>query len=161
LTVSKHKGAAVKSIAAVLFAATALLSSSLHAQTQGANAVNPNDPAVKTATTEAGQAAQRWLALLDADKFDTSWAALAPVAKEHIGKSDYQASMLAVREQYGGVKTRRPSKVTFTHTLPGAPDGDYVVLQYETDFAKGAHAAETVIPMRTTDGWRVSGYFVR
>lgn len=151
----------MKSLAAVLFAATALLSSSLYAQTQGANAVNPNDPAVKSAIGEAGQATQRWLALLDADKFDACFDALAPAVKGQIDKNDFQSSLTSVREQYGVAKSRRPSKVTFTHKLPGSPDGDYVVLQYDTDFAKHPHAVETVIPMRTTDGWKVSGYFVR
>lgn len=151
----------MKSIAAILFAATALLSFSLHAQNQNANAVNPNDPAVKAATDQAGQAAQHWLALLDADNFDACWDALAPAVKGQIGKSDFQASLAAVREHYGALKSRRPSKVTFTHKMPGAPDGDYVVLQYDSDFANSAHAVETVVPMRTADGWKVSGYFVR
>lgn len=150
----------MKSIAAVVFATTALLSFSLHAQNQGANAVNPNDPAVKAAIQDAGQAAQRWLALRDANNFDACWQALAPAARDQVGKDDFSASLAAVRDQYGPLKSRRPSKVTFTHEMPGAPDGDYVVLQYESDFANSAHAVETVIPMRTADGWKVSGYFV-
>jgi hypothetical protein len=151
----------VKRIAAILFAATALSSFPLYAQNQAANAVNPNDPAVKAAIDQAGQAAQRWLALFDTNNFDACWNALAPAARDQIGKADFSGSLAAVREQYGAAKSRRASKVTFTHKLPGAPDGDYVVLQYETDFANNAHAVETVVPMRTTDGWKVSGYFVR
>ena len=150
----------MKRIAAVLLAATALLPFTLHAQNQGAGAVNPNDPAVKAAVDDAGQAAKGWLALFDANNFDACWNALAPVAKDQVGKDDFNASLGAVRDQFGPAKARRASKVTFTHKLPGAPDGDYVVLQYETDFAKG-HAVETVVPMRTPDGWKVSGYFVR
>jgi hypothetical protein len=50
----------------------------------------------------------------------------------------------------------------FTRTLPGAPDGDYVVIQYRTRFEHKAAAVETVPPMRDADGqWRVSGYFIR
>jgi hypothetical protein len=150
----------VKRIAAILFAATALLPFTLHAQNQGAGAVNPNDPAVKAAIDEAGQAAKGWLAQLDATNFDACWNALAPAVKDQVSKDNFNASLAAVRDQYGAAKARRASKVTFTHKLPGAPDGDYVVLQYETDFAK-AHAVETVVPMRTADGWKVSGYFVR
>jgi hypothetical protein len=152
----------VKRIPAILFAATALLSSSLlHAQNQAAGAVNPNDPAVKAATDQALQAAQHWLALLDANKYEACWDALAPAARSQIAKADFEASLAAVRAQYGALKSRRPSKMTFTHKLPGAPDGDYVPVQFETDFANNPHALETVIPMRTTDGWKVSGYFVR
>jgi hypothetical protein len=151
----------VKRIAAVLLAAAAALSLPLHAQNRDAKAVNPDDPAVKAATDQAGQAALRWLASLDANNFVACWNALAPVVKGQVAKADFDGSLAAVRAQYGTVKTRRPSKVTFTHTMPDAPAGDYVVLQYDTEFSKGAHAVETVIPMRTADGWKVSGYFVR
>jgi hypothetical protein len=44
----------------------------------------------------------------------------------------------------------------------GAPDGEYVVLKYDTVFDKKEHAVETVTPMKDADGlWRVSGYFIR
>ena len=46
--------------------------------------------------------------------------------------------------------------------LPGAPDGRYVVIQFETSFANKRSAVETVTPMKQDDGtWRVSGYFVK
>jgi hypothetical protein len=45
--------------------------------------------------------------------------------------------------------------------LPGAPEGEYVVIQYETQFEHKAGAIETVTPLREKDGsWRVSGYFI-
>jgi hypothetical protein len=45
--------------------------------------------------------------------------------------------------------------------LPGAPDGEYVVIQYETSFEKKAFAIETVTPSFEKDGiWRVSGYYI-
>jgi hypothetical protein len=46
--------------------------------------------------------------------------------------------------------------------LPGAPDGEYVVFQFDTQFEHKRAAVETVTPMRDPDGsWRVSGYFIR
>ena len=46
--------------------------------------------------------------------------------------------------------------------LPGVPDGEYVVFQFNTAFEHKRAAIETVTPMRDTDGqWRVSGYFIR
>jgi hypothetical protein len=45
---------------------------------------------------------------------------------------------------------------------PWAPDGSYVVLQFETRFEHKAAAVETVTSMLDRDGvWRVAGYFVR
>jgi len=46
--------------------------------------------------------------------------------------------------------------------LPGAPDGQYVLIQFNASFEQKAHAVETVTPMLERDGtWKVSGYFIR
>lgn len=46
--------------------------------------------------------------------------------------------------------------------LSGAPDGRYVVIQYETAFERKKSAVETITPMVDPDGaWRVSGYYIR
>lgn len=47
-------------------------------------------------------------------------------------------------------------------SLPGAPDGEYVVIQFETSFEKKKSSLETVTPMKEKDGaWRVSGYYIK
>ena len=47
-------------------------------------------------------------------------------------------------------------------SLPGAPDGEYVVLQFDTSFANKKEAVETVTPMLDKDGkWKVSGYYIK
>lgn len=125
------------------------------------NVADASDPAVKAATDAAGKAAQAWLALDDADNWDACWDALAAPVKSQIGKDAFADSLRTVRNELGKVKSRRAKAVTFTHKLPNAPDGDYVVLQYDTDFSNGS-VTETIVPMRTPDGsWRVSGYFVQ
>ena len=50
----------------------------------------------------------------------------------------------------------------YVKTLPNAPDGEYVVIQYDTNFEHKQGAVETVVPMLDKDGkWRVSGYFIK
>jgi hypothetical protein len=47
-------------------------------------------------------------------------------------------------------------------SLPGAPDGEYVVIQFGTSFENKKTAIETVTPMLDKDGkWRVSGYYIK
>ena len=42
--------------------------------------------------------------------------------------------------------------------MPGAPDGEYVVIQYRAAFANKAEAVETVTPMLDKGGtWRCPG----
>lgn len=50
----------------------------------------------------------------------------------------------------------------FTRSLPKAPEGEYVIIQYDTQFEKGDSSSETVVTMREKDGsWRVAGYFFK
>ena len=68
----------------------------------------------------------------------------------------------AVRDPLGKVTTRKLKSATYTKSLPGAPDGEYVVIQYESSFEHKQSAVETVTPMLDKDGkWRVSGYFIK
>ena len=66
------------------------------------------------------------------------------------------------RAPLGAVKSRKQTSANFTKTLPGVPDGEYVVIQYATDFANRAGVTETVVPMRLPDGsWKVTTYLIR
>jgi hypothetical protein len=46
-------------------------------------------------------------------------------------------------------------------SLPGAPDGEYVVLQFDSSFANKQVAVETVTAVFEDGVWRVVGYFIR
>ena len=71
-------------------------------------------------------------------------------------------SLQAVRKPLGKLVSRKIRSNTYKTSLPGAPDGEYVVIQFETSFENKKSAIETVTPMMEKDGkWRVSGYFIR
>lgn len=110
----------------------------------------------------AQQSAQSWLALVDAGKYGDSWEQAAPFFKGAVTKADWQSKVGAVRTPLGKVVSRKLKSANYTKTLPGAPDGQYVVIQYDTIFEHKQSAVETVVPMLDKDGqWRVSGYFIR
>jgi hypothetical protein len=53
------------------------------------------------------------------------------------------------------------SAVTETE-MPGAPDGRYVVMQFETAFAGMNPATETVTFVLEKDGqWKADGYYIK
>ena len=55
-----------------------------------------------------------------------------------------------------------PTAGEYQTSLPGAPDGQYVVIQFKTSFENKRSAVETVTPMFGKDQrWRVSGYYIR
>ena len=62
----------------------------------------------------------------------------------------------------GKVESRKLKSAAYTKTLPGAPDGEYVKIQYHNRFEHKQEAVETVVQMLDKDGnWRVSGYFIK
>lgn len=62
----------------------------------------------------------------------------------------------------GKVVSRRLKTAHYATSLPGAPDGKYVVLKYASSFQNKNSAVETVTPMLDSDGGaRVSGYYIK
>ncbi len=108
------------------------------------------------------QSATSWLQLADNGKYGESWDSAAAVFKKAISRDKWQQAMKQVREPLGKLLSRKVKSATYTTTLPGVPDGEYVVIQFETSFANKKNAVETVTPMIDKDGkWHVSGYFIR
>jgi len=114
------------------------------------------------AVQKAQDAAKAWLGLIDSGQYGRSWDEAALIFKTSISKSDWENMCRSVRGPLGSVKSRTVKSATFTRTLPGAPDGEYVVIQYDTQFENKASAVETITPTHEKDGaWRVSGYYIR
>ena len=121
-------------------------------------------PAVATDTPEAKAlaAAEAWLAAVDAGNYDQSWLAAAGYFRNAIGQDQWRQTIGAVRGPLGDVRARELASRTYRTELPGAPDGQYVVIQFHTAFANKQAAVETITPMMDDDGnWRVAGYFIR
>jgi hypothetical protein len=110
----------------------------------------------------ATASASSWLALVDAGNYSTSWDQAAGLFKAAVSRTSWAAAAQAARAPFGAIRSREVKSATFTRTLPGAPDGEYVVIMYASHFQNKPNAIEIVTPVREPDGaWRVSGYFVK
>jgi hypothetical protein len=112
---------------------------------------------------EQGQkVAESWLALVDAGDYGASWDQAASIFKAAITKEQWQKTIASSRGEFGKMLSRKLKSAQHTTSLPGAPDGQYVVIQFDTTFENKKSAVETITPMLDKDGqWRVSGYFIR
>jgi hypothetical protein len=107
-------------------------------------------------------AAQHWLALIDAGQYVRSWQESAAYFRNAIAEDQWEQVLNATRQPLGGLVSRTVKSTVYTTSLPGAPDGEYVVIQFETSFEGKKSAIETVTPMfEENGGWRVSGYFIK
>ena len=110
----------------------------------------------------ARKAAESWLALVDAGQYGQSWDEAAAFFKSKVPREKWEQMVASVRGDLGEFQSREFLAMQYTKELPGAPDGEYVVIQFRAAYAKKKSAIETVTPMLDADGrWRVSGYFVK
>lgn len=110
-------------------------------------------------TIDAGM---KWLELIDAGKSGEAWDAAAKILKSAVTRNDWVSGLSEIRRSYGGLVSRKPSRFARAYQLPGAPEGDYAIVEYESEFGDGKKAVEQLTWM-LEDGsiWRVSGYFIR
>lgn len=110
----------------------------------------------------ATSAARKWLTLVDECKYADSWSEAAEYFKKAVKKEQWEQSLLAARKPLGKLVSRKLKSRTCRTSLPGAPDGHYVVIRFRASFENKKSAIETVTPMLDKDGnWRVSGYYIK
>jgi hypothetical protein len=110
----------------------------------------------------AVSAAEEWLTMVDQGKYQESWKEAAQYFKNAVTEQQWEQSLQAVRKPLGKLIYRNVKSKIYKTSLPGAPEGEYVVIRFETSFENKKSAMETVTPMMDTDAkWRVSGYYIR
>jgi hypothetical protein len=106
--------------------------------------------------------AEKWLGIVDSGKYGESWKEAAEYFRNAVKQDQWEQAVQAVRKPLGKLVSRKMKSATFKTSLPGAPDGQYVVIEFETSFENKKSAIETVTPMMDKDGkWRVSGYYIK
>lgn len=120
-------------------------------------------PALAQSPEDAAQrAAEQWLALVDGAQYTASWEQAASIFKNAVTASQWEQAVTRARQPFGPFKSRKVTSRKASTTLPGAPDGQYVVVVFDSAFERKAAAVETAVMMLDTDGvWRVSGAFIR
>jgi hypothetical protein len=120
-------------------------------------------PAQQTgAQDDAQAAAAAWLTLTDGGSYADSWDAAASLFHQQITKDGWVTLLKSGLPVFGKVVTRKLKTTTFTRILPGAPDGEYVVILYDTQFANTGAAVETLATVLEPGGtWKVCGYHIK
>jgi hypothetical protein len=111
---------------------------------------------------KAIEAMQQWLTLVDEGNYLQSWTDACRYFKGMVKQDQWEQSMKGARQPLGKALSRILKSAEHKTSLPGAPDGEYMVIQYETSFENKKYAIETVTAMLEKDGmWRVAGYFIK
>ena len=114
------------------------------------------------AATDVSAVIQSWLSEIDAGNYAQSWKDSAAFFQAGITEDAWKKLMENFRKPLGALLSRSLKSSQDYKSLPGAPDGKYMVVQYDTSFAAKQTAVETVTFTCEKDGkWRASGYFIK
>jgi len=111
---------------------------------------------------KAIESSNEWLHKVDSSNYGKSWETSSELFKNSITEENWIKTLEGLRPSLGDVVSREVYTKKYETSLPGAPDGEYVVIVYKTEFENKSNSYETITPMKDSDGeWRVSGYYIK
>lgn len=108
----------------------------------------------------AKQAAQEWLALLDANDYEATWTEAASLFKSQITTEQWIKQIQQAHSSLDALQSRSVVAARYAESLPNVPEGEYVVVQYRTVYGD-KRTIETMTLTKDGDAWRTAGYFVK
>lgn len=105
---------------------------------------------------------QKWIELIDNEKYNQSWDEASEGFKASITKEKWGLMVGNIRPKFGKVLERKVSSMIYTTSLPNAPSGKYIVIRYHSKFSNIDNVTETITPSKDKNGeWHISGYFIK
>ena len=103
-----------------------------------------------------------WMNGIDAGKYAQSWKDSSLYFQKSLTEAQWVEALERVRKPLGVVTSRVPRDMKKLQSLPGVPDGQYLVIKFDSSFHLMEKAVETVTFMQEADGsWKAAGYFIR
>jgi Protein of unknown function (DUF4019) len=120
--------------------------------------VSADVPAEKAAAATA----RSWLGQIDAGNYGKSWNDASAYFQGAVTEKGWIDALNGARKPLGKLLSRKLGKAQNVKSLPGAPDGNYVVMQFDTSFINKKSAVETVTFVQEKDGkWKAAGYYIK
>lgn len=109
---------------------------------------------------QAINSATSWLKVVDSGNYTESWNRSSPLFQRQQSPKEWENALDRVRAPLGKPLTRTVKTSSEYNSLPGAPDGEYIVVDLETSFQNKKSALETVTVLKSGNQWQVVGYFI-
>jgi hypothetical protein len=110
-------------------------------------------------------AAQRqalgFLGYLDEGRFADSYAYTGMLLRARADSEAYAAQIQKARAGTGALQARELIDATYNTSVEGAPEGQYVILHYHSNFANRQDTVETITLALAKGYWRVDGYYIK
>ncbi len=106
-------------------------------------------------------AAKEWLKIVDAGEYVESWQKSDAFFKSQVTQTEWSVALTGVRTPLGQVKSRSELGAKEYSSLSGVPDGEYLVIQFQTEFQNKTSATETLTLSKSSGDWLPVGYFIK
>ena len=104
-------------------------------------------------------AAEEFLALIDASRYDATWSAASEWLRTNVDAEEWAEHAGRYRESLGEVESRVVKSVELLDELEEMPEGRYAFVTFDTTLADGRNATELVgLVLGGDNAWRVIGY---
>ncbi len=110
---------------------------------------------------DASKAATHWLSTIDSGKYKDSWSNTGAFFKSQVTQGEWHKTLNGVRAPLGPLISRTQITSKAYNTLPGVPDGEYVIVQFKTQFEHKKTAIETLTLSKNEGQWQPVGYFIK
>ena len=104
--------------------------------------------------------AKSWLVLIDNGQYQQSWQQTDSLFKQAMPQSNWSNVLKQVRVPLGKVILRKNLSLMKYYSLPGTPDGEYVIIQFQSQFINKEHTIETISLSKNSGQWQPIGYFI-
>jgi hypothetical protein len=116
-------------------------------------------PVAATPGEEASAIGQKWLSLLDDQKYEESWDRAGSTFRSQVTKEQWVGALRRAREPLGALVSRANARVQLATTLSGAPDGEYAIIHFTTSL-ENKTITERLELVKEDGKWQVFAYAI-
>jgi hypothetical protein len=102
-----------------------------------------------------------FLGYLDEGRFADSYAYTGMLLRARAEREAFAAQIQKARAGTGALQARELIDATYNTSVEGAPEGQYVILHYHSNFANRQDTVETITLALAKGYWRVDGYYIK
>ena len=108
--------------------------------------------------SQSESVALEWLKNIDAGDYKKSWNQGSSVFQSAISEAEWVKYLDEMRKPFGKESSRKLMDQRTAKDPKGLPQGDYMVLVYETSFSGGKKGVELLTLISTDQGWKILTY---
>jgi hypothetical protein len=101
-----------------------------------------------------------FLQMIDAGQYGQSWQSASRLMQERVSQQAWEEKLKDARTRSGQLVSRDRTSATYSTEAQDSPEGEYIMLIYDSRFEHAEDVSEYVTVMRDGEDWKVAGYFM-